>query len=587
MLYFLTLFNSHLSLYRHITVTLTSYLLVNLPLFQGYFKPNAITVGFNMKTLARVSSKLIILSLVPLLIFSAIIFASMKISAERYQYSQQTLEFRLSQTQRLNLIIRTFASDIIDIAHKARSGMALWQDAQNQVTEAKETINLQWQGYQAAPLSAQEVKIVKNMAPLYQNSVKAMNKISDYLAEASSYGMGNFVDLRMYGALEPFLLKLEQLVILQKKMAREEIIANEQLTSQTNQRLFMVVSCIALAISLLGFSIFRSISKPLKHLQKIMNNVESQSNLSLRVELNSHDEFDEIGDSFNTMMDRIVEFIGTISDIGSSLDDATENTLIACIEAQKQVSCTQDELSDTAVSIEQMTKAVEITQAHTEETITVSREADTHAAHNFNVVKKSALQIKQLAEAINDSADQMHILREHGQQINSVLTVIKAVADQTNLLALNAAIEAARAGEQGRGFAVVADEVRSLAQRTQESTIEIESVIANIRKATDEAAAQMRKNALFADDGAETIKTTETSLHLIMSSFSDIISKNEFIDHNQNEQLQAVKDVNNMMTQIFSLSQKSKDTTELVLGNGKYVENLSLKLKSALTQFSY
>ena len=97
----------------------------------------------------------------------------------------------------------------------------------------------------------------------------------------------------------------------------------------------------------------------------------------------------------------------------------------------------------------------------------------------------------------------------------------------------------------------------------------------------------MRKNALFADDGAETIKTTETSLHLIMSSFSDIISKNEFIDHNQNEQLQAVKDVNNMMTQIFSLSQKSKDTTESVHGNAKDLGNLSLKLKSALTQFSY
>ena len=511
----------------------------------------------------------------------------MKISAERYQYSQQTLEFRLSQTQRLNLIIRTFASDIIDIAHKARSGMALWQDAQSQVTEAKKTINLQWQGYQATPLSAQEVTIVKSMAPLYQDSVKAMNKISDYIAESSTYSMGNFVDLHMYGALEPFLIKLEQLVVLQKELAHEEIIINERLTSQTNQTLLWVVSCIALAILLLGFSIFRSISKPLKHLQKTMNNVENQSNLALRVELNSHDEFGEIGASFNTMMDRIVEFIGTISDIGTSLDAATENTLAACLEAKKQVSCTQDELSDAAVSIEQMTKAVEITQAHTEETITVSRKADTHAANNFNVVKKSALQIKKLAEAINDSAEQMHALREHGQQINSVLTVIKAVADQTNLLALNAAIEAARAGEQGRGFAVVADEVRSLAQRTQESTIEIESVIANIRKATDEAAAQMRKNALFADDGAETIKTTETSLHLIMSSFTDIICKNEFIDHNQNEQLQAVKDVNNMMAQIFSLSQKSKDTTELVLGNGKYVENLNLKLKSALTQFSY
>jgi len=511
----------------------------------------------------------------------------MKITAERYQSSQHMLEFRLSQTQRLNLIIRTFTSDIIDIAHKARSGMALWQDSQRQVDIAKKTIHQQWQDYNASHLSAQEIAIVKSMDPLYQNSVEAINKISAFMAEASSYSMGNFVDLQMYGVLEPFLLKLDQLVVLQKELAREEIITNALLTSKTNQTLLLVVSCIALAILLLGLTIFRSISKPLKHLQQTIINVEKQSNLALRVTLNNQDEFGEIAGSFNTMMDRIVEFINTISNIGSSLDNATDNTLTACMEAKGQVSCTQDELSNATVSIEQMTKAVEITQEHTEETITVSKGADTHAANNITRVKKSALQIKQLAEAINHSADQMHVLREHGLQINSVLTVIKAVADQTNLLALNAAIEAARAGEQGRGFAVVADEVRSLAQRTQESTVEIESVIANIRQATDGAAAQMRENALFADDGAETIKATEQSLCVIMGSFTDIINKNEFINYNQAEQLQAVKGVNNMMSQIFSLSQKSKDTTELVLENAKDVENLSLKLKSALTKFCY
>ena len=540
-----------------------------------------------MKVLARVSSKLIILSLVPLITFSVIIFASMKITADRYHDSQHMLEFRLHQTEQLNLIIRTFTSGIIDTTHKTRSGMALWQDSQKQVTLAIETINQQWQDYKSTNLSAQEITLVKSMEPLYLNSEKAMNKISALMAEASSYSMGNFVDLRMYGALEPFLLKLEQLIILQKELAREEIIVNAELASTTNQMLFLVVGCITLIILLLGLSIFKSISKPLKHLQQTIINVEQQSNLALRVTLNNKDEFGEIANSFNTMMDRIVEFIGTISTIGTSLDNATENTLTACREAKGQVSSTQDQLSNASASIEQMTKAVEITQEHTEETITVSKGADTHAANNVTVVKKSALQIKQLAEAINNSAEQMHVLREHGQQIDSVLTVIKTVAEQTNLLALNAAIEAARAGEQGRGFAVVADEVRSLAQRTQESTVEIESVIANIRQATDEAAAQMRENALFADDGAETIKTTENSLSVIMGSFTDIISKNEFINDNQNEQLHAVKNVNNMMAQIFSLSQKSKDTTELVLGNAKDVENLNLKLKSALTQFCY
>lgn len=540
-----------------------------------------------MKIFTRVSSKLIILSLVPVILFSIIIFTSIQTSGERYQHSQQALEARLSQTQKLNLIIHHYTANIIDTAHKARSGMELWQDADTKVNTGKKVIVEQWQAYQAGELSPEEAGLVKKMQPLFQTSLAAIEKISEYIAQASSYSMSNYVDLEMYSALEPFLTQLDQLVLLQKQLAHESTTRNNQLSEQTNQIILITVLSITTLILLLGLSIFKSIRTPLKHLQKIMIEVEKNSNLTLRVSLTNKDELGEIGQSFNAMMDRIVSFVNTLADIGTDLDAATDNTLIACQAAQGQVSSTQDELASANQSIEQMSKAVEITQCHTEETIAVSKEAGNHATSNFTIVEQSAEHIKQLAAAINQSADQMNILREHGQQINSVLTVIKAVAEQTNLLALNAAIEAARAGEQGRGFAVVADEVRSLAQRTQESTIEIETVIANIRKATDEAAAQMRQNAEFADQGAQTIKETEASLQVITGSFADIIGKNELINNNQGEQLQAVRDVNNMMIRISSLSHQSKNNTDEVLTNAKKVEDLSVKLKAALKQFFY
>jgi len=540
-----------------------------------------------MKKLTRVSSKLIILSLVPLLMFSIIIFACIKTSTDRHLHSQQKLESRLSQTQSLNLIIRTFTSNIIDTTHKARSGMELWQDAQKKVDSGKIIIVQQWQAYQNGNLSAQESRLLQSMQPFYQNSIEAIEIIANFMGQASSYSMGNYVDLQMYSALEPFLVKLDQLVLLQKQLAYEDRIMNNKLATQTNQVIFFTVSVIAILILLLGWSIFKSIRNPLKHLQRTIINVEQESNLALRVALTSQDELGEIGQSFNIMMDRIVSFVDTLANIGTALDSATENTITACQEAKGQVNSTQNELSNANVSIEQMTKAVEVTQSYTENTITVSKEADIRATDNFKVVEQSSMQVKKLAEAIEHSAHQMNILREHGQQINSVLTVIKAVAEQTNLLALNAAIEAARAGEQGRGFAVVADEVRSLAQRTQESTGEIETVIANIRTATEEAAAQMRNNADFANQGAQTIKDTEINLQVISLSFTEIISKNEQINHNQSEQLQAVKEVKHMMDCVFYLSQKSKENTDNVLGNARSVENLSVELKTALTQFRY
>lgn len=540
-----------------------------------------------MKQLNRVSSKLIILSLVPLFLFSLILYVSIKISTDRHTSNQQHLEARLSQTQRLNLIIRTFTSNIIDTAHKTRSGMELWQDAQEKVKRGEVIITQQWQDYKKGNLSDQESKLLQSMQPLYQKSLESIKIIADFIAQASSYSMGNYVDLKMYAALEPFLLKLDQLVLLQKQLAHDDRLLNSVLTTETNKIISITVSVIAVLILLLGWSIFKSIRKPLKHLQRTMINVEQESNLSLRVALTTQDEFGEIGQSFNVMMDRIVDFVETLSEIGTSLDTATESTIIACQEAKTQVNSTQNELSNANVSIEQMSKAVEETQVYTENTILVSKDAELCATDNFTVVEQSSEQIKQLAEAIGLSTKQMNLLREHGQQINSVLTVIKAVAEQTNLLALNAAIEAARAGEQGRGFAVVADEVRSLAQRTQESTGEIEIVIANIRKATDEAAEQMRQNEEFANEGAQTIKDTEVNLHVITQSFSEIISKNERINDNQCEQLQAVKEVKNMMDRVFSLSHKNKENTNDVLANAKSVENLSVELKTALTQFRY
>ncbi len=112
-------------------------------------------------------------------------------------------------------------------------------------------------------------------------------------------------------------------------------------------------------------------------------------------------------------------------------------------------------------------------------------------------------------------------------------------------------------------------------------------MIANIRKATNEAAQQMKRNEDFANQGAQTIKDTEVNLQVIMNSFGEIISKNKALSSNQNEQLQAVKDVKNMMERIFTLSRRSKENTSNVLDNARSVENVSLELKMALTQFSY
>lgn len=376
-----------------------------------------------MNKFNRVSSKLIILSLVPLLVFSIIIYAGIKVTTERQINAQQVLVDRLTQTQKLNSVIRTFTSNIIDTSHKARSGMELWSDAKEKVNSGKNIILLQWNEYKNGNLSIKEKEIIKSIKPDSQRSFKAIDKIADLIEQESSYSMGNYIDLKLYSSIEPFLLKLDQLVLLQKQLANEDILLNNKLNKQTSQIIFIAVLVVALLILLISYFIFHSIKKPLQHLKNTMINVEKDSNLSLRIKLSTKDELGEIGQSFNIMMDRIVSFVEALSKIASTLDSATENTIISCREAQGQVKSTQNELSNATTSIEQMIEAVEITQSYTENTITISKGADHHATENFKVIEQSSLQIKQLAEAIGHSTTQMDALREHGQEINSVLTV--------------------------------------------------------------------------------------------------------------------------------------------------------------------
>ena len=540
-----------------------------------------------MKIFQRVSSKLIILLVVPLLIFCSMILVGVELSHDNNKNAQQVMENRLQQTQLLSSISRAFTQHIIDTAHKARSDMILFDDAAKNVKKGMSLIQKNWKAYQQMPLSEQEVILLKKSAALYTDAIKTAEKLQAYIDKKSAYKMKKFVDLDLYFGLDPFLEKLDQLVTLQNELAQEELLASTEASESVNQLFFAVMLLVVIAVAMLGYSVYRSIQTPLIRLQKTMNDVEQNSNLKLRVDIQSHDEFREIGDSFNAMMEKISLLVNNLSHNGQELDSAANKMMQACQQAKVQASSTRDELSNAYSAINEMTRSSESIQEFSENTAVATKDAYTHVTNYSKVIREATDQISQLANAISQSASQVNMLRDQVQEIDTMLGVIKAVAEQTTLLALNAAIEAARAGDQGRGFAVVADEVRSLAYRTQESTTEIESVISRIREASELAANQMHKNADHASQSVKSIKDTENTLELIMQSFSDITNQNSSISSTYSEQAQAVKSVDNTVQSIFSFAEKSTEAADLALMTANEVEKLSLDLKQALNQYHY
>ncbi|WP_019604593.1 methyl-accepting chemotaxis protein [Teredinibacter turnerae] len=214
-----------------------------------------------------------------------------------------------------------------------------------------------------------------------------------------------------------------------------------------------------------------------------------------------------------------------------------------------------------------------------------SQQANAHAAKNVEVMKASTAQITTLSNDINHSVEYIESLLEHNKQIGGMVLVIKAVAEQTNLLALNAAIEAARAGEQGRGFAVVADEVRALAKRTQESTVSIEEIISQIQGTTDDIANRIHTNAAFATQCAETIAASERELSEVMSSIADVLQQNEGIAQNVTEQATRTQRVAQSLRLVAEFAEQSTTSFDNTAQLTNSVFDMAAELQTEISHF--
>jgi len=212
-------------------------------------------------------------------------------------------------------------------------------------------------------------------------------------------------------------------------------------------------------------------------------------------------------------------------------------------------------------------------------------DAEKEAQTGMQVMEKSTEAIKSLANEVNDAAEVINQLQNDSENIGSVLDVIKGIAEQTNLLALNAAIEAARAGEQGRGFAVVADEVRTLASRTQESTQEIQSMIERLQSGSSKAVDAMNSGSKTAQSSVEIASDAAKSLKNIVDGINTISEMNTHIASAAEEQSTVAQDIEQSIVRISSLSEKTVEGSSRVANATNDLSSLEQEMRELISSF--
>jgi len=374
-------------------------------------------------------------------------------------------------------------------------------------------------------------------------------------------------------------------IALQRQLMNENLAEAGRTIANAKMALAVVVTGVLLTISVFIVRLVGSFTRRLASLQDVIVRVEQSGDLTLHVGASGQDEVGRTAAAFDRMMTKIAALVGDTRQSAEAIAAAAQSMAIAGVQAEKSSNAQSEAASVVVTAVEQTSASLSETALNVRAADETAMRARADITTTLASARETANNVDHLVTMIDEASGDIARLAESSRQIDGIVKTIKDIADQTNLLALNAAIEAARAGEQGRGFAVVADEVRKLAESTTKSTSEISNLISGIQSEVNAAVARMQAANDRAGTTRQHVLASTSALDAASAGIGRVSDSVRTISDAVREQDAAVQQIAQRVEQIAKMTGENTAAAKSAAGTARQLDALAGKLREAVGRF--